>query len=525
MNRSNPTLPEAMLRTLRLIFSPGLLAYAALFAIFNLMAVAIRVNSMMAQVGGMMAQVGGDGAPSPSPMGDLILLPITIVIGCKIVDTAARIRAGRGDEGIPMALLSELDSIKGFLSGLLRLFLLIFLVAFLFAALGLAKSYLDDISLIIGCILAAIAPAMILSYLDHGTGASMFNAANLREAIGDIGGGRYLLLLVTIVIIAFTYSYIETEVLRPMLTRRLATNLLQQMLSDKEQLAIPSFVYLYGGIIGFITALVMTFNSLLPAWFYPRTNEDDETPTQDDHIAASLHTAANPRPQSLSPAASRQQQTPPAQPAAASLHKTPTTQPAAAEPDFRLLADADTRDMGIETQKAFALALARADALIRRGDNLSAIALLKTYANEQRDVAAYFPAYARLYRLEPQPALLHRLIHSAATGHRPSYDLIHDTLEHSDPASLPADSILPLAQQAGKQQHYRTVLNLTRNFAKNHPNHPHLVENYYLAALALAKTGAVDKALPLLQQLHTRYPDHPRAAIIAQAIARLQGKP
>ena len=181
--------------------------------------------------------------------------------------------------------------------------------------------------------------------------------------------------------------------------------------------------------------------------------------------------------------------------------------------------------MGIETQKAFALALARADALIRRGDNLSAIALLKTYANEQRNVAAYFPAYARLYRLEPQPALLHRLIHSAATGHRPSYDLIHDTLEHSDPTTLPADSILPLAQQAGKQQHYRTVLNLTRNFAKNHPNHPHLVENYYLAALALAKTGAVDKALPLLQQLHTRYPDHPRAAIIAQAIARLQGKP
>jgi len=36
MNRSNPTLPEAMLRTLRLLFSPGLLAYAALFAIFNL---------------------------------------------------------------------------------------------------------------------------------------------------------------------------------------------------------------------------------------------------------------------------------------------------------------------------------------------------------------------------------------------------------------------------------------------------------------------------------------------------------
>lgn len=237
MNRSNPTLPEAMLRTLRLIFSPGLLAYAALFAIFNLMAVAIRVNSMM-------AQVGGDGAPSPSPMGDLILLPIIIVIGCKIVDTAARIRAGRGDETVPLALLSELDSIKGFLSGLLRLFLLTAAVGFIFGALGLAKEYLDGIILLILCIITAIAPAMILSYLDHGTGASMFNAANLREAISDIGGGRYLLLLVTIVIIAFTYSYIETEVLRPMLAKRLVGDLLQQAFSGKQQMTIPAIVYL-----------------------------------------------------------------------------------------------------------------------------------------------------------------------------------------------------------------------------------------------------------------------------------------
>ena len=66
------------------------------------------------------------------------------------------------------------------------------------------------------------------------------------------------------------------------------------------------------------------------------------------------------------------------------------------------------------------------------------------------------------------------------------------------------------------------MLNLIRNFAKNHPNHPHLIENYYLVALALAKTGAADKALSLLQQLHTRYPDHPRAATIALVIARLQ---
>lgn len=94
-----------------------------------------------------------------------------------------------------------------------------------------------------------------------------------------------------------------------------------------------------------------------------------------------------------------------------------------------------------------------------------------------------------------------------------------------EPAQPTADSILPQALQAMKAQQYQRVLELTRNFGKAHPNHPHLVENYYLTALALAKTGAADKALPLLQQLHKRYPDHPRAATIAQAIARLQGKP
>lgn len=136
----------------------------------------------------MMNRTGGDA--KPSPMGDLILLPVIILPGCKIVDSAARVRAGQGDGTIPLALLSEPGSIKGFLAGLLRLLVPIFVMVFLFVALGLAKEYLTGIMLFIFCIVAAITPAMILSYLDHGTGTSMFNAGNLREAAGDIGGGR-----------------------------------------------------------------------------------------------------------------------------------------------------------------------------------------------------------------------------------------------------------------------------------------------------------------------------------------------
>lgn len=118
-----------------------------------------------------------------------------------------------------------------------------------------------------------------------------------------LAGDAYLLLLVTIVIVAFANYYIEAEDLRPMLAKRLMGDLLQQAFSGKEQLTIPAIVYLYGGIIGFITALTMIFNGLLPAWFYPRTDEDDDSPVPDDRTASSIPAAVNPtsRPQPASP--------------------------------------------------------------------------------------------------------------------------------------------------------------------------------------------------------------------------------
>ena len=173
----------------------------------------------------------------------------------------------------------------------------------------------------------------------------------------------------------------------------------------------------------------------------------------------------------------------------------------------------------------FAATLVHAEAAIHRGDTTTAITLLTPYTDAQHDPAIYHPAYRLLYPIAPSDALRTRLINAAISGSSESYDIITADLARLDPAQLPAAYILPLSKQAYARHAYPAILNLTRNFAKNHPSHPHLIENYYLAALALAKTGAADKALSLLQQLHTRYPDHPRATTIAQVIAHLQGKP
>ena len=513
---------EALQRSLRYSCKPGSLIYTLIIGI-----IAGQVHIMLVKkvYAVMMTHSGFGGLTLISLL--YLAMPFILLDG-KLLDNAIRIRAGMGSKPVPITPFSHMTvgGLLRYFGGMTLLTLLFpfsinFIAGFLAAALGARETFtyiVIGLNILLFLLFLIYLPAIKLVFLEHDKAGAMTSIQKISTAVSDIGGSRYCiaLLLNLGVAIVFLIPPALLDNIGFIAAKQSEADLILRLSGEATPFLRISAALGYA--IGFFAN---TINSNTFAFLYPRTDED----SADNGPAPDFHNRRNGHPDyDLSPAASRQQQTPPAQPAAApSLHKTPPTQPAAAEPDFRLLADADTRDMGIETQKAFALALARADALIRRGDNLSAIALLKTYANEQRDVAAYFPAYARLYRLDPQPALLARLIHSAAAGHRPSYDLIHDTLEHSDPTTLPADSILPLAQQAGKQQHYRTVLNLTRNFAKNHPNHPHLVENYYLAALALAKTGAADKALPLLQQLHTRYPDHPRAAIIAQAIARLQG--
>lgn len=191
-------------------------------------------------------------------------------------------------------------------------------------------------------------------------------------------------------------------------------------------------------------------------------------------------------------------------------------------PELELLKDADTSRMSMTEQHNFARVLMQADGHFRDGQIDEGLALLKPYTDIGHDPSVYFPAYQRCYALQPQDTLLHRLMAAAARGSETCYGLIQPELKHIDPAELPADIILPLAQQAVRQQQYHTVLTLTRNFAKNHPEHPHLADNYYLAALALAHNGEADKAKPILQQLLTRYPDHPHSGHIRRTLAQLQ---
>ena len=68
------------------------------------------------------------------------------------------------------------------------------------------------------------------------------------------------------------------------------------------------------------------------------------------------------------------------------------------------------------------------------------------------------------------------------------------------------------------------MLAITRQFAKNHPDHPQLIDNYILAARALAKIGGQDKAQQLLQQMLARFPDHAKAAQIRHTLKLLQEK-
>ena len=527
MNRSVLTLPEATLRTLRVILSAGNMRYIFINA-------GIVMLTFIAIAHGPFRGMGFD---TMRIIMYLALLAACLIFLNKTADNLADIY-NNGTDDISSSLRNELSSREAgqFCAGYIALgaFINVFDN---FATDGLGDTG-DYISIALNAFFLFLTPAITLRFLTQGSATSMLNVpAGLSAALVEMGPVRYLATAGIILAVSYGVPYFIYLLLRYGFGN-LIFRLLSYAFSGSFSLGLL-MTYILAIIVMILLQIIQSFSLTFPVYLYPSSavNEDkNDTFTDYDADAAqpqptpfqqrpatSTNNARNGHPDyDLSPAASRQQQTPPAQPAAApSLHKTPPTQPAAAEPDFRLLADADTRDMGIETQKAFALALARADALIRRGDNLSAIALLKTYANEQRDVAAYFPAYARLYPLEPQPGMEERLI-AAACHHLPAYHLMQHKLEHRDPATLPADSILPLAQQAYKQRHYRTVLAITRNFAKNHPNHPQLVDNYYLAALALAQSGQTDKALPILQQLRARYPNHPHAVQITQAITRLQ---
>ena len=482
-------------RALRFTFKSGNLIYIVGIAVILSISMNINASHMLEQ-----AVTRQELTPSLSAL--LVQMVAGVILICKVLDNTGRLRLGLDNEEISLNPVSVVS-----LSLPLRYTGIIMLFGFVTGIIAAILGNIISNQIVFGAfiiVLFLLTPAMLLAMLETETAGAAFSSRPLAHAISEIGTVNYIVALLIAGITFLIWWGVTHFWLEPALQQNLVGNLLEQAFSGKKSFSLPMVFYIYSFISSLSIMLLAFFNHHFYATFFPREDDEDGEYGMDisdrEGITATL--------------------------AEHGVSAAPQAEKKAAEPlpDFSLLTDADTSNLGIETQKAFALALARADALLTSNKIDAGLALLAPFADENHDAAAYFPAYQRIYALKPQYDQLHRLIAAAARGHQPSFDLIRPELESIDPATLPADSVLPLAQFAARQQHYKTVLAITRQFAKNHPEHPQLIDNYILAARALAKIGAVDKAQQLLQQMLTRFPDHAKAAQIRHTLKLLQEK-
>lgn len=482
-------------RALRFTFKSGNLIYIVGIAV--ILSISMNINASH-----MLEQAVTRQELTPSLFAMLVQMVAGVILICKVLDNTGRLRLGLDNEEISLNPVSVVS-----LSLPLRYTGIIMLFGFVTGIIAAILGNIISNQIVFGAfiiVLFPLTPAMLLAMLETETAGAAFSSRPLAHAISEIGTVNYIVALLIAGITFLIWWGVTHFWLEPALQQKLVGNLLEQAFSGKKFFSLPMVFYIYSFISSLSIMLLAFFNHHFYATFFPREDDEDGEYGMDisdrEGITATL--------------------------AEHGVSAAPQAEKKAAEPlpDFSLLTDADTSNMGIETQKAFALALTRADALLTSNKIDAGLELLAPFADEAHDAAAYFPAYQRIYALKPQYDLLHRLIAAAARGHQPSFDLIRPELESIDPATLPADSVLPLAQFAARQQHYKTVLAITRQFAKNHPEHPQLIDNYILAARALAKIGAVDKAQQLLQQMLTRFPDHAKAAQIRHTLKLLQEK-
>ena len=470
-------------RALRFTFKSGNLIYIVGIAV--ILSISMNINASH-----MLEQAVTRQELTPSLFAMLVQMVAGVILICKVLDNTGRLRLGLDNEEISLNPVSVVS-----LSLPLRYTGIIMLFGFVTGIIAAILGNIISNQIVFGAfiiVLFPLTPAMLLAMLETETAGAAFSSRPLAHAISEIGTVNYIVALLIAGITFLIWWGVTHFWLEPALQQNLVGNLLEQAFSGKKSFSLPMVFYIYSFISSLSIMLLAFFNHHFYATFFPREDDEDGEYGMDisdrEGITATL--------------------------AEHGVSAAPQAEKKAAEPlpDFSLLTDADTSN------------LARADALLTSNKIDAGLELLAPFADEAHDAAAYFPAYQRIYALKPQYDLLHRLIAAAARGHQPSFDLIRPELESIDPATLPADSVLPLAQFAARQQHYKTVLAITRQFAKNHPEHPQLIDNYILAARALAKIGAVDKAQQLLQQMLTRFPDHAKAAQIRHTLKLLQEK-
>ena len=446
----------------------------------------------------------------PAPTTIAICLAALLLLLAKNLDNATRLYNGHRRGSFALLRDTDLNQLIQYLTGLALWGVLLSAAPFICANLDVDERitwYADRGAALLAYLLA---PAITLAYIDGSGTESMLDTSALYSAVADIGFFRYLLLLALIALLITGFSYAETYLWQQYTLAQIMTAIEQLSLQEHYNYRrLPPNYYLYTGLMSALLAWLITATYSLAAWNYPRDEEDDEA---EEDIAPLAATETTPL-------------TTTAPVTAADTENQPDTAPAtddgAVEATEETAADTAAAD-DTDPQETFAHDLARADDYLRQGDIKTGIALLKHYTDADHDPITYFPAYQRHYALQPDGDLLRRIAQAAARGDEACYDLIQPELEQIDPSELLAGSIRPLAQIAARRQQYRTVANLTRDFAAKYPAHPHLVDNQYLAALAHAHSGETEQALPLLEELYTHYPQHNRAPQIARLIEELK---
>ena len=406
----------------------------------------------------------------------------------KILDGVARIGFSLEQEPVPFVLFSVIRraDVVDFGSvffgtifiGVILLILVPFFIPFAFLA-GMAGSIM-------------VLPLMMLSFLKFKSRRAMFQPRKWQIILRRIRLRRYCVCTFFSAFLLVALLRADIAIFTRLIDEPLTLHWYTPATAAQAWTSLP--LYFYHFSFNFICLWMVAFNCFLVAFVAPRRHFRKMSHADRHRIDVSL------------------------------VENGILTKPrVAAEPppDLSLLDEAVTEAMTPAQQQAFARVLARADELIAQGKADRARVLLRPYTGERHHPLVWFPAYQRLYALQDE-TILPRLIATAASGHQSSFDLIRPELERINPATLPADLIYPLAQRAARQQHYPVVLTLTRGFAQHHPDHPQLINNYLLAARALAKTGHAERAQQLLTQMLSRFAHHEKAAQIRATLNLLQ---
>ena len=418
----------------------------------------------------------------------------------KMLDSMKRITLGHENEPVPMNAVSVLPAKTAiqYIAGMGIYGALIYLLCYLSPENSTYIAYTGIF------LLYTITPAIIQSLFDNGGMSAIFSPGAWKTAMGDIGGGRYFIALIIpfgiALFIAVTYSVIAL------------------VIPGVNQNSSGGY-YLNAILRGLVRTAYLSLPWIYFAWYLPPPAEtiDPEALDIDERELAHIN-MDDAMLQQLAQLKAEEEK----------VTKLQRRQPPV---DLTLLREANIEQMSADEQRRFAADLMNADRLLLQGKEAEAEALLDPYADGTRDINQYLPACKRLHHLyrrqqrEQELQLLeYRLIEATASGNPYTYPVVHAALDATPDGLLPPEWIQPLAQAAAGKQHHDTVLNLTRNFAKHHPDSPDIVDNYFLAARALAKKGETGKSLQLLQQLLKRYPEHNKAAQIRRTIELLQQK-